>query len=121
MRCAVRPCSSLAWMSSRKGVQTLRVFARMKQDVKTLQSEVTAIDERLRHEFPDEYRRMSTRALELREKVTGPVETLLLVLLGAVACLLLLASANVASLLLGRGVARRPARDKHRGYTSLST
>jgi putative ABC transport system permease protein len=92
--------------SSRSG-NSLRVFARLKQDVTLAQarSELKSITARLEAAFPGTNR--NVELLPLKERVVGSVQQPLLVLLGAVAFVLLIACANVAHLLLARGANRR--------------
>ena len=86
----------------------LKVFARLRPGVTiaTATSEMTAIREQLRHERPGDYETGSIAVVPLQRALTSNVRPALLVLLGAVTFVLLIASANVASLLLARSVTR---------------
>ena len=61
---------------------------------------------RLDAQYPDHNRGWSVTVSSLRDSVVGDVRMPLLVLLAAVACVLLIACANVVGLTLARGVAR---------------
>ena len=69
-------------------------------------SELTAIADRLSREEPERYREMAVVVTPLLDTVVGDVGRALWFLLGAVALVLAIASANVASLLLVRGAER---------------
>ena len=66
----------------------------------------TAIHDTAR-EMPRLYTGARLRILPYRDYITGGVRTALLLLLGGVVCVLLIACANVANLLLARGAGRR--------------
>jgi putative ABC transport system permease protein len=70
-------------------------------------AQLGALGDRLAREFPDSNRGESFLARPLAESLVVDVRAGLLVLLGAVACVLLIACANVAGLMLARSLARR--------------
>ena len=70
-------------------------------------TQLDALGQRLSQEFPDSNRGESFVARPLAESLVVDVRAGLLVLLGAVACVLLIACANVAGLMLTRSLARR--------------
>ncbi len=70
-------------------------------------TQLAAIGDRLSEAFPDTNRGESFTAHPLSDSLVADVRTGLMVLLGAVSCVLLIACANVAGLMLARGIARR--------------
>ncbi|HEX6047035.1 MAG TPA: ABC transporter permease, partial [Pyrinomonadaceae bacterium] len=71
------------------------------------QSELDMIAGRIEQQFNDSHAGTTVRLVPLQEEVVGTVRPILLVLLAAVAFVLLIACANVASLLLTRALSRQ--------------
>lgn len=89
------------------GGGSLRIFARMKDGVplKQARAEIASITGRLEQQFPGTNRNVVVTPL--KEKVVGPIETPLQVLLAAVTFVLLITCANVAHMLLARAATRQ--------------
>lgn len=87
----------------------LEVYARLKPGVtiERARAEMDRVGSALQHEYPDANRNHSAHVSALRDDLTQPVRTGLLLLFGAVAFVLLIACVNVANLLLARAASRR--------------
>jgi putative ABC transport system permease protein len=92
-----------------RGDHGLQVVGRLRPDVSLAQAQaqMKVIAQEIGRKYPDEQSDRSVKVMTLREALTGTSRTSLLVLLGSVACVLLIASANIANLLLARTTARQ--------------
>src|SRR5688572_1838225 len=71
------------------------------------ESEINVIASRIEQQYNDSHAGTTARVVPLQEEIIGTVRPILFVLLAAVAFVLLIACANVASLLLTRSLARQ--------------
>lgn len=94
--------------TEQRGTHSYQVIGRMKPGVSLEQArgDLKAVAASLEKQFPDTNTYFTTSVVPLREELVGDVSGGLYVLFGAVACVLLIASANVANLLLARATVR---------------
>jgi len=92
-----------------RGSHFLSVVARLKPNATLPQAsaEMTAIATRLQQKYPDENRYTGAVVVPIKEDLLGKTQTVLVVLMAASGYVLLIACANLASLLLVRAVARK--------------
>jgi putative ABC transport system permease protein len=87
-----------------RSCQHLKAIGRLTAGVsmETARADIDAVQNGLRAEHPADYSRSTMTLVPLQDELTGKVKPALTVLMGAVAFVLLIACANVASLLLAR-------------------
>jgi len=95
-----------------RGHEDYNIIGKLKPGVslKQAQAEMSTITARLRHDFPEVYPPnggLTFGIVPLMDQVVGDVRRRLIILLCFVACVLLIACANVANLLLSRALARQ--------------
>lgn len=92
----------------RRGCHNLYAIGRLKAGVSfsAASADVRRIASRLEQEFPDTNKGQASRLIPLTETVTGAIKPILIALLSGAGLLLLIATVNVASLLLVRSESR---------------
>jgi putative ABC transport system permease protein len=92
-----------------RNARTFSTYARLKPGVTLQQAgvELATLAQGLQQAFPDVYRNRSLNALDLQSAIVGDYGKGLLIVLGAVGCVMLITCANVAGLSVVRAIGRR--------------
>jgi putative ABC transport system permease protein len=91
-----------------RGFGFLSTVALLKPEIQLAQakSEMETITARLREQYPETNNNRFNKVVSLHEHLVGDTSNILLLLVGAVCCVLLIACANAANLTLARATAR---------------
>ncbi|MFN0088199.1 MAG: ABC transporter permease [Blastocatellia bacterium] len=94
---------------TRRFMHGTNMIARLREGVspERARSEISVIAGRIQQDHAESHAGTGVVVIPLQEQVTGSVRPMLLALLGAVAFILLMVCANVASLLLARAISRQ--------------
>jgi len=104
-----RPYQPTEAQLTRRFMHGTNVIGRLKSgvSVQQAQAELSVIASRIEQQHHESHAGTGVRLVPLQEQVVGQVKPILLVLLAAVAFVLLIACANVASLMLTRSISRQ--------------
>jgi ABC-type antimicrobial peptide transport system permease subunit len=102
------PLVATGFLRDNRRSHLLAVIARLKPGatVARAESELAAVAARIEQQNPGVDPDLRIDAIGLQERLVAPMRTLLMVLLCAVGCVLLIACANVANLMLARSAGR---------------
>ncbi|HEX6535793.1 MAG TPA: ABC transporter permease [Gemmatimonadaceae bacterium] len=103
------PFPNDAWRSGRGNRGYAGAIGRLKPGatLAQAQADLDVISRRLQRAYPRENFGWDAEAIALRDDLVGDLRKPLFIFLGAVGCVLLIACANVANLMLARGAARQ--------------
>jgi predicted permease len=95
--------------AANRGSHYLNVVARLKPGVsiESARADMLSVASTLAAQYPDDNRGVGSVVLPVRDELLGNTETQLIVLMAAAVAVLLIACANLASLLLSRAAGRR--------------
>jgi predicted permease len=100
--------SNMPVIYAERSVEAVAVLARLKSGITMRQAEgeMNAIQGDMDRQFPDANRSVGIELTSLKQQIVGDVRGTILLLFGAVTQVLLIACANVASLMLAKSTAR---------------